>query len=87
MALIVAEGSTTFSFCPLAVTATLSRGATATTENSAPSGFQHRVQPQAWLKAVCAPMATVTGSRAHRHASVPPAKSFAAGAIPRSTEG
>jgi hypothetical protein len=35
------------------VTSTLSRGTTATTENSAPSGFQHLVQPQAWLCAVC----------------------------------
>src|SRR4029079_94613 len=43
--LIVAFGSTTWSFDSFAVTLTLSRGITATCENNAPDGFQHFVQP------------------------------------------
>jgi hypothetical protein len=36
-------------FSALAVTLTLSRGTTAITANLAPAGFQHLLQPQAWL--------------------------------------
>jgi hypothetical protein len=43
---MVALGSTTFSLSAFAVTESLSRGTTATCENSAPLGFQHFVQPQ-----------------------------------------
>ena len=46
---IVALESTTFSLSALAVTLRLSRGTTATCENSAPPGFQHFVQPHTWL--------------------------------------
>ena len=72
--MVAALASTTFSFSPCSVTSTLSRGATATTENTEPSGFQHLVQPQAWLNAVCADTFTFTGSVAQRQTSVPPAK-------------
>jgi hypothetical protein len=44
---IVADGSTMCSFSSCAVTLRLSLGTTATTENSAPDGFQHLEQPQA----------------------------------------
>src|SRR5450432_66154 len=44
---IVAFESTTLSLSALSVTRNLSRGTTATTENNAPFGFQHFVQPQA----------------------------------------
>ena len=44
--LMVALGSTTFSFSSFAVTLRFSRGVTAICENSAPLGFQHLVQPQ-----------------------------------------
>jgi hypothetical protein len=84
---IVAEASTILSLFAFDVTETLSRGATATTENKAPSGFQHFVQPQAWLNAVCAATDTATGSRVHLQTSVPPVKPGAAGWIPSSTEG
>jgi hypothetical protein len=40
-------GSTIFSLPSFAVTFTLSLPTTATTENIAPAGFQHLVQPQA----------------------------------------
>src|SRR6185503_5695777 len=43
---ITAFASTTASLSSFAVTRTLSRGTTATWENSAPAGFQHLVQPQ-----------------------------------------
>jgi len=65
----------------------LSRGTTATTENSAPFGFQHLVQPQAWLWAIWAPITTVTGLSVHLQVSVPPEKLSEAGAIPLSTDG
>ena len=48
----------------LAVTLSLSLDTTATTENTAPAGFQHLVQPQAWLCATLPLMETVTGSLA-----------------------
>jgi hypothetical protein len=47
-------------------------GTTATTENTAPFGFQHLVQPHAWLCATLPLIATVTGSLAQWHVSVPP---------------
>ena len=54
------------------MTARLSRPTTATTENIAPAGFQHLVQPQAWLWATLPLMETVTGSVAQWQLSVPP---------------
>src|SRR5580698_6067836 len=84
---MVALASTIDNLSPFLVTLTLSRGATATTANNAPLGFQHLVQPQAWLCADCAPTETSTGSCAHLHTSVPPAKSLAAGFEPLSTDG
>src|SRR5215831_11789775 len=84
---MVALGSTTFSLSSLAETLRLSRGVTATCENSAPAGFQHLVQPQAWLCAVCPLIDTVTFRSAHLHCSVPPAKFGAAGRMPLSMEG
>ena len=68
------DGSTIFSLSPFSVTVTLSRGATATTENMAPSGFQHLVQPQAWLWAMWPLTFTLTGSVVQAQTSVPPAK-------------
>jgi hypothetical protein len=56
-------------------------------ENKAPFGFQHFVQPQTWLCAICPLMVTVTGSLLHLHLSVPPAKFGAAGLRPESTAG
>ena len=82
MALDGGGGIDDLELVPVGRDRTLSRETTAMTANIAPAGFQHLVQPQAWLKAVCAPMETVTGSRAHLQTSVPPAKPFAAGAIP-----
>src|SRR5579871_4026957 len=71
---IGAFSSTTLSLLPLAVTVTLSRPVTPTMENSAPCGFQHLLQPQAWLKATLESILTVTGLLAHLQVSVPPAK-------------
>src|SRR4051812_38459019 len=85
--LIVALGSTTFSFCSLAVTLTLSRPVTATIENSAPCGFQHLVQPHTWLCADWPVIETVTLLLAHLQDSVPPAKLGAAALMPLSTAG
>jgi hypothetical protein len=42
--------------------------------NVAPSGFQHLVQPQAWLCATSPLMPTLTGLSLHLQTSVPPAK-------------
>ena len=50
---MAAEESTISSLSAFAVTLTVSRGATAICENVAPAGFQHLVQPQTWLWAVC----------------------------------
>src|SRR5262245_60223221 len=74
---MTAAGSTIFSLLPLAVTLRLFFEMTATTENTAPAGFQHLVQPQAWLNATLPLSATVTCCEAHLQTSVPPAKSFA----------
>ena len=87
MALDGRAGSTIASLSAFLVTLTLSRGATAMTANNAPFGFQHLVQPQAWLCADCAPTVTSTGFWLHLHSSVPPAKSLAAGLKPLSTAG
>src|SRR6185312_5538248 len=79
--------STIFSFCALAVTESFSRGTTATSEKSAPSGFQHFVQPQTWSYATLPPRLTVTGELAHLQVSVPPANPELPGLTPRSTAG
>src|SRR5208282_4155097 len=71
---IAADGSTTLSLWPFAVTVSLSRGTTATTENIAPLGFQHLVQPQAWSKATLPSIFTFTGASVHMHTRVPPLK-------------
>src|SRR3954468_5534750 len=84
---MTADGSTTFSFCSFAVTFRLSREMTATTENFAPAGFQHLVQPQAWLWATLPLMATVTGSAAQWQVSVPPLNFFAPALRPLSIDG
>ena len=84
---MVALASTIFSFSGWAVTLTLSRETTATCENRAPFGFQHLLQPQAWLCAVCAPMVTSTLSVGHLQVSLPPAKPAAAGLMPASIAG
>src|SRR6185503_20925203 len=84
---MVALASTTFNFCALADTLTLSLGTTATTENTAPAGFQHLVQPQAWLCATLPLMLTVTGSEAQWQVSVPPLNFLAPGFRPLSIDG
>src|SRR4249919_3589298 len=84
---MVAASSTTPSFSSCAVTLTLSRGTTATTENAAPLGFQHLVQPQAWLCATWDSTFTSTLSVAHRHCSVPPLKPASPFLTPLSTDG
>src|SRR5437764_13891772 len=84
---MVADGSTTLNLSAFAVTLTLSRGATATCENSAPAGFQHFVQPQTWLWALWPSIDTVTFLSEHLQRSVPPAKSALAGLMPLSTAG
>src|SRR5271165_5089480 len=82
-----AAASTTFSLLPFAVTSSLSRGTTATSEKAAPAGFQHLVQPQTWLKATLLDILTVTGAWLHLHLSVPP-EYFASPALtPLSTAG
>jgi hypothetical protein len=65
----------------------LSRETTATCENKAPSGFQHLLQPQAWLCAVCALIVTSTRSEGHLQRSTPPSKPGSAGIIPASIDG
>ncbi len=62
---IVAEESMTFRNWAPEVTLRLSRPTTATTENIAPFGFQHLVQPQAWLCDTFPVICTVTGACAH----------------------
>ena len=69
-----ALGSTTFSLSPFSATVTFSCGVTATTEKIAPSGFQHLVQPQAWLWAIWPLISTFTGLLVQAQTSVPPAK-------------
>src|SRR5262245_14067275 len=84
---MVALGSTTLSFCAFSVTSSLSRDTTATTENCAPSGFQHLVQPQAWLKATSPERRTLTGLSEQWQVRVPPPKFGVPGFTPLSTEG
>src|SRR5688572_31126700 len=84
---MAACASTTFSLLPLAVIDSLSRPTTATTENVAPVGFQHLLQPQAWLKATSLASVTSTGSLAHLQCSLPPLKPATPGLTPLSTDG
>src|SRR5215813_13193980 len=84
---IGADASTTLSLFAFAVTESLSRGTTATSENIAPSGFQHLLQPHAWLNATFAPSDTVTGLLEHLHVSVPPLKSLVPAFTPLLTDG
>ena len=79
---MVADASTTASLSPFSTTVSLSRGTTATTENSAPAGFQHLVQPHAWLCADWVSIRTFTGWLAHLQTSVPPVNVPAPGTIP-----
>src|SRR5512132_370514 len=71
---IAAEASTTCSLSPFSSTVTFFLNDTATTEKVAPAGFQHLVQPQAWLWATSPLMPTFTGWSVHLQTSVPPAK-------------
>src|SRR5678816_672328 len=84
---ITALASTTFSFSCPDVTLTLSRPTTATCENSAPAGFQHLVQPQTWLCAVCEERVTVTGPCVHLQFKVPPENEAEPFFTPPSTAG
>src|SRR5712672_4319476 len=84
---IAADVSTTCSLAPFSSTVTFSRGTTATTEKAAPSGFQHLVQPQAWLWATSPVMATLTGLSLHLQTRVPPAKLPEPFLTPLSTDG
>src|SRR4051812_10125830 len=84
---MAALGSTIFSLSPFSSTSSLSRPTTATTENFAPAGFQHLVQPQAWLWAIAAPIFTFTGLDEHLHTRVPPAKLSEPFWIPLSIDG
>src|SRR5262245_38196983 len=84
---IVAPGSTIASLSAFFVTLSLSRGTAATTENTAPCGFQHLVHPQAWLCADCDLTVTSTGLLVHLQTSVPPAKPRLARLMPLSTDG
>src|SRR5438128_473086 len=84
---MAALGSTIFSLSPFSATLRLSRPTTATIENLAPAGFQHLVQPQAWLWAIAAPIFTFTGLDEHLQTSVPPAKLSEPLTIPLSIDG
>src|SRR5260370_36977866 len=84
---IVADVSTILSLSPFSSTVTLSRGTTAMTAKVAPSGFQHLVQPQAWLGATSPLMPTLTGLAWHLQTRVPPAKVPGAFLTPLSTHG
>src|ERR1700704_1897773 len=84
---IVADASTTCSLSPFSSTVRLSRGTTATTEKIAPSGFQHFVQPQAWLWGTSPLMPTLTCLSLHLQIRVPPAKLPEPFLTPLSTDG
>src|ERR1700760_3157828 len=84
---IAAFSSTTFNLSAFLVTLILSFDTTATTENVAPSGFQHLVQPQAWLCATSPLMPTLTGFSLHLQTRVPPAKLPVPFFTPLSTDG
>src|SRR5271157_1964608 len=70
---ITALESTTLSLSPFLTTVTLSVGATATIEKAAPAGFQHFVQPQAWLCAIPPSILTSTGRSVQAQTRTPPA--------------
>src|SRR5579883_794217 len=84
---ITAEGSTICSLSPFSSTVTFCRGTTATTEKVAPCGFQHLVQPQAWLWATSPLIPTLTGWSEHLQTRVPPAKVPEPFFTPLSTDG
>src|ERR1700730_15908957 len=84
---MVALASTTLSLSAFLETLSLSRGATATCENSVPAGFQHLVHPHTWLWADWEVMVTSTGLLVHLHWSVPPVKFGEPGRTPLSTAG
>src|SRR5258708_3186111 len=84
---MAAFSSTIFSLSPFSATASLSREPTATTKNLAPAGFQHLVQPQAWLWAMAAEIFTFTGFDAHLQTRVPPWKLSEPLLIPLSIDG
>src|SRR3979409_1992380 len=84
---IVADVSIICSLSPFSSTATFSRGTTAITENVVPSGFQHLVQPQAWLWATSPLMPTLTGFSLHLQTRVPPVKVPEPFFTPLSTDG
>src|SRR5690606_27737515 len=65
----------------------MSCGTTATIEKAAPFGFQHLVQPQAWLWATLPSMRTLTGRSVQSQTSVPPAKLGLPGLTPPSMAG
>jgi hypothetical protein len=65
----------------------LSVGVTATTENTAPSGFQHFVHPQAWLWAMSLLILIFTGLLAHLQTSVPPENDASVALKPESSDG
>src|SRR3569832_1089825 len=83
---MVADGSTTVSRWGL-LTARFSFGTTATTEKIAPAGFQHLVQPQAWVCATLPLIVTVTGSSEQRQVSVPPLNFLLPALTPLSIDG
>src|SRR4051812_35904120 len=84
---MAAFSSTIFSLSPFSTTETASLPTTATTENLAPAGFQHLVQPQAWLWAIAAEIFTFTGLDAHLQTSVPPLKLSEPFLMPLSSDG
>src|ERR1700730_12092950 len=84
---IAAEASTTCSLSPFSSTVALSRGKPATTDQTARLGFQHLVQPQAWLWATSPLMPTLTGLSLHLQTSVPPVKLPEPFFTPLSTDG
>src|ERR1700744_2569406 len=85
--LMVALSLTTCSLSPFSVTEAASLPTAAATENLAPSGFQHWVQPQAWLCATCEVICAFTGLSAHLQTSVPPVKLEEPCFTPLSTDG
>src|SRR3979411_2519066 len=84
---IPADGSAIWSLSPFSSTVTFCRGTTATMEKVAPSGFQHLVQPQAWLWATSPLIPILTGLSLHLQTRVPPLKLPAHFFTPVSTAG
>lgn len=62
-------------------------GTTPTTLNTAPFGFQHFEQPQAWLWATFVSSVTSTGLLEHLHCSLPPLLFGSPGLMPLSING